>query len=352
VRAVVLVGGEGTRLRPLTETVPKPLLPVVNRPFLHRVLDHLADHGVHEVVLSSPYLEATFAGFVEERHGDPKITWITESHPLGTGGAIVNALPHLGPDPFFVLNGDILTDLDLTALLEFHRSHAAAATITLTHVDDARPYGLVATEPDGRVLEFREKPTELVPGDVNAGTYVLDPSALGGWPAGDTISIEREIYPALIASGRPVFGFLSDAYWMDLGTPEKYLRAHVDVLEGRIHGIEASAPCVADGAEVDAAAHLGPMVVVGPGATVAASARVEESVLHAGSAVGPGAQVEGSILGPGSVVGAGATLRGCVLGQGSRVPDGMHAEEERVGSNAVATGVRSPDNPPAAGRES
>ena len=337
-RAVVLVGGEGTRLRPLTETVPKPLLPVVNRPFLHRVLDHLADHGVHEVVLSSPYLEETFHTFIEERHGDPSITWITESHPLGTGGAIVNALPHLGTDPFFVLNGDILTDLDLTALVEFHGSHGAAATITLTHVDDARPYGLVATEPNGRVLEFREKPTEPVPGDVNAGTYVLDPSALEGWPAGDMISIEREIYPALIDGGRAVFGFLSDSYWMDLGTPEKYLQAHVDVLQGRIHGIAAPAPCVDAGARVDDGARIGPMVVVGPGASVGTGVRIDESILHAGCVVGADAVIEGSILGPGSVVGAGAHLDGCVLGQDATVPDGMRTAGERVDAGAAATG--------------
>ena len=335
-KAVVLVGGEVPRLRPLTETVPKPLLPVVNRPFLHRVLDHLADHGVHEVVLSSPYLEETFHEFIEERHGDPAITWITESHPLGTGGAIVNALPRLGADPFFVLNGDILTDLDLTALVEFHRSNDADATITVARVEDARPFGLVATEPGGRVREFREKPTEIVPGDVNAGTYVLDPSSLEGWPVGDKISIEREIYPKLIADGRPVFGFLTDAYWMDLGTPEKYLRAHMDVLEGRIHGVEAPAPCIADGALVDPDADIGRLVVVAAGATVEAGARVDESVLHLESVVGAGAVVTGSILGPGSVVGAGAVLEGCVLGQGARVPDGMRAAGEKVDAGATA----------------
>src|SRR5438309_2874446 len=162
-KAVVLVGGEGTRLRPLTETIPKPLLPLVDRPFLHQVLDHLGAHGVHEVVLSSPYLEATFGPFLQERHGDPKITWITESEPLGTAGAIVNALDHVRDHTFLVLNGDVLTDLDLTALVAFHREHGAVATIALTPVEDARPYGLVETETDGRVLEFREKPTELVP---------------------------------------------------------------------------------------------------------------------------------------------------------------------------------------------
>jgi mannose-1-phosphate guanylyltransferase len=202
------------------------------------------------------------------------------------------------------------------------------------------------------VLEFREKPTELVPGDVNAGTYVLDPSALEGWPAGDSISIEREIFPSLIAGGRRVFGFLSDAYWMDLGTPEKYLRAHVDVLEGRIRGIEAPAPCVADGATVDPSARLGPMVVVGPEAVVGAGARIDESVLHAGAEVGSGAEVERSILAAGSVVGGGATVRRCVLGQDARVPEALNAEDERVDAGAVATGAGPAGAPRAAGRES
>jgi NDP-sugar pyrophosphorylase family protein len=335
-KAVVLVGGEGTRLRPLTETVPKPLLPVANRPFLHRVLDHVAEHGVHEVVLSSPYLEETFGAFIDERHGDPKITWITESHPLGTGGAVVNAMPHLDPEPFLVLNGDILTDLDLSSLVAFHRAHDAVATITLSFVEDARPFGLVATEPGGRVLEFREKPAELVPGNVNAGTYVLDPSALEGWPAGEMISIEREIYPALIDADSPVFGFVTDAYWMDLGTPEKYLQAHVDLLRGRIGDIHVPAPLVGEGAVIDPSARLGTLVVVGAGASVGARATVEESVLHAGCLVGEGATVTGSVLGPGSVAGAGATLSGCVLGELARVPDGMVATGARVASGATA----------------
>ncbi len=335
-KAVVLVGGEGTRLRPLTETVPKPLLPVANRPFLHRVLDHLADHDVHEVVLSSPYLEETFGPFIAERHGDPKITWITETHPLGTGGAIVNALRYLDPEPFFVLNGDILTDLDLSALLRFHRDHRAMATITLSRVEDARPFGLVATEPDGRVLEFREKPADLVPGDVNAGTYVLEPEALDGWQVGQTISIEREIYPKLISSDRPLYGFVTRAYWMDLGTPEKYLQAHFDVLEGRLEGIDVPAPCVADGAVVDPRARLGRWVVVGPEASVGEDAVVEDSVLHAGCLVGRGSRVSGSIVGLGAVVGADASLSDSVLGQGARVPDGMGAEGISVPSGETA----------------
>ena len=296
-KAVVLVGGEGTRLRPITETMKKELMPLMDRPSLDHVLDHLARHGVHEVVLSSSYLESTFHAFIEARHGDPRITWITEADPLGTGGAIVNALEHLDEEPFFALNGDILTDLDLTAMLAFHRDRGAAATIALTHVEDARPFGLVPTEPDGRVIEFREKPEELVPGDINAGTYVLEPSALRAWVVGENVSIERQIFPGLIAEGRPLYGFLSEAYWLDLGTPEKYLQAHFDILEGRVEGEPATAaPHVAETATVDLRAHLGRWVVVGEGAEVGPDAQVDDSVLHPGAVVDAGERVVGSIL--------------------------------------------------------
>ena len=151
-KAVVLVGGEGTRMRPLTETVPKPLLPLMDRHALDHVLDHLARHGVHEVVLSSPYLEKVFHPFIEARHGDPAVIWITETHALGTGGAIVHALDAAGDEPFFALNGDILTDLDLTAMKAFHEQRAASVTIALHHVDDARAFGLVATGAAGVLL--------------------------------------------------------------------------------------------------------------------------------------------------------------------------------------------------------
>ncbi len=330
-KAVVLVGGEGTRLRPLTETIPKPLLPLMDRPSLDHVLDHLARHRVHEVVLSSSYLEETFDPFIEARHGDPRITWITETEPLGTGGAIVNALEHVGDDPFFALNGDILTDLDLTEMMAFHSERRAAATIALHHVEDARPFGLVITEPDTRVSEFREKPDELVPGDINAGTYVLDPSSLGAWPAGVNASIEREIFPALIESGAPLFGYLSDAYWIDVGTPETYLQAHFDILGGRV-GFEPSypAPFVADGATVDLRSHLGRWVVVGAGASVGPEAEIDDSVLHAGAVVEADSRVVGSILGPRSLVGAGATVVRSALAEGARVAPSAVLEGARV----------------------
>ncbi|MBI3647890.1 MAG: NDP-sugar synthase [Actinobacteria bacterium] len=334
-KAVVLVGGEGTRLRPLTETTPKPLVPLMDRASLDFVLDHLATHGVLQVVLSSPHLESTFHPFIEARHGRPEIAWVTESEPLGTGGAIVNALDRLTPgEPFFALNGDILTDLDLTAMLAFHRERGAVATIALHRVSDARPFGLVPTEADGRVREFLEKPSDPVPGDINAGTYVLEPEALAGWKPGVNVSIERDIFPAVIASGRPVFGFVSEAYWLDLGTPEKYLQAHFDMMEGKVHGVVYPSPYLGAGAEVDPRAHLGRRVVLGPGARVGAEARVEDSVLHRGAVVGARALVAGSILGPSSEVGQGATVTGSVLGEGARVLAGQTAADARVPSSS------------------
>jgi mannose-1-phosphate guanylyltransferase len=331
-KAVVLVGGEGTRLRPLTETLPKPLVPLMDRASLDHVLDHLARHGVHEVVLSSSYLEEPFKDFIEGRHGDPAITWITEPEPLGTGGAIVNALEALGSgEAFFAQNGDILTDLDLTAMWAAHRGREAVATIALTRVGDARPYGLVPTGRDGRVLEFREKPVERVAGEINAGTYLIDPPALEGWPVGRQASIEREIFPALIAAGRPVYGYVSDAYWIDLGTPEQYLQAHFDILDGRV-GFEPSypAPFVADGADVDIRARLGSRVVVGVDARIGARAELEDCVVHGRAVVEDGARVIGSILGPGSRVGARAIVLGSVLGEGAVVDAGVRLEGERV----------------------
>jgi mannose-1-phosphate guanylyltransferase len=336
-KAVVLVGGEGTRMRPLTETTPKPLIPLVDRPGLDHVLDHLARHGVHEVVLSSPYLEQTFHPFIESRHGDPAITWITETEPLGTGGAIVNALDALDDEPFYALNGDILTDLDLTAMLVHHREAGASVSIALHHVEDARAFGLVITDGDGRVREFREKPAAPIPGDVNAGTYLLDPAVLRGWVPDRSISIEREIFPAVIEAGHPVVGFLADAYWMDLGTPEKYLQAHFDLLEGKVRGVSYPAPWIAANADVDLRARLGRWVAIGAEARVGAEAEIDGSVVHPGASVGDGARVRESVIGPGAHVGAGATLDGCVLGAGARVADGMVLGDVKVATDAEAS---------------
>jgi mannose-1-phosphate guanylyltransferase len=335
-KAVMLVGGFGTRLLPLTETIKKELLPLVDRPILDHELDHLLRHGVEEVVMSSPYLEEAFHPFIAARHGEPKITWITESEPLGTGGAIVNALPALGDEPFFAFNGDILTDLDLTAMQTFHRERRASVTIALHHVEDARPFGLVATEPDGRVVAFREKPADPIPGDVNAGTYLLDPTVLRDWGPDRAISIEREIFPRVIEAGHPVFGFPGNCYWMDLGTPEKYLQAHFDLLAGLMRGVGYESPWVAATADIEFGANLGTRSSVGAEARVSAGATIEDSVIHPGASVAEGATVHASIVGPGAHIGVKAQVTRSVLGAGARVPDGLVVTDAKVPTDAEA----------------
>jgi mannose-1-phosphate guanylyltransferase len=337
VKAVVLVGGEGTRLRPLTETIPKPLIPLVDRPFLDHVLDHLAAHGIEEALLSSPYLEDVFASFLLARRRGPRVTWITEPTPLGTGGAVANAGRSVR-DTFLVLNGDILTDLDLTSLVARHRQAGAIASIALAPVADARPYGLVTLDQGGRVLEFKEKPIDEVPGLVNAGTYVLEPDAVRDVAGDRAVSIEREVFPRLIDSGAHVHGFVSHDYWMDLGTPEKYLRATFDALEGRVKGLSYPAPFVDPAARISIRSHLGRWVVIGPGVRVDDDAEVEDCVLLAGAIVEESARIRDSIVGPGARVGRGAVLAGAVLAEGAVIPPGASAEGARVAFGQVLEG--------------
>jgi len=284
--------------------------------------------------MSSPYLEETFHPFIRARRGHPAIAWITERDPLGTGGAVVSALDRLGEGSFFALNGDVLTDLDLTAMLASHRDRDAAVTIALHHTEDARAFGLVATDPSGRVREFREKPPDPIPGVINAGTYVLESSALAGWTPQTYLWIEGEVFPSLIGSGARVFGFDDGAYWLDLGTPEQYLRAHIDLLRGAVRGSSYEAPWIDPSASIDPAARLERWVVVGPGATIAAGAHVEDAVVLADAVVERDTAIASSILGPASVVGAGATLVDCVLGQGARVGAGTSLRGERVSTVA------------------
>ncbi len=229
------------------------------------------------------------------------------------------------------MNGDILTDLDLTEMLARHHDRDAVATIALTHVDDARPYGLVPMDVDGRVLEFREKPSELVPGHINAGTYVLDVAALEGWTRGENVSIERQIFPALIAEGRPLAGFPSEAYWMDLGTPQAYLQAQFDLLDGRVDGHRPyPSPFVDTGGRIDRGATVNEHVVVGPRATIETGARVSDAVLHERAVVEPDTVVERSILGPGSRVMRRASVSDSVLGEGAVVGADASVRERRV----------------------
>lgn len=325
-QAIVLVGGEGTRLRPLTEDVPKPALTLVDRPFLAYMVEWLGSHGVTEAVLACGFLpDVLREALGEGEHGGVRLRYVVEPERRGTAGAIRFAADALGDDlegRFLALNGDVLTDLDLTALVAAHHAREAArATIALYPVEDSSAYGLVETDAAGRVLEFAEKTGEQVPGEINAGAYFLERSVLDLIPPEREVSIEREVFPRLIGDGLGALRL--DGYWMDIGTPERYLQASWDILERRVRTeVEPTAPglLVAADAEVAADATIGPRAVVSPGCRVGAGAELRDSVLLAGSTVGEGATVVGSVLAPGASVESGASLRDAVIGRDVRVP--------------------------------
>lgn len=235
-KALILAGGFGTRLRPLTYTRPKHLLPIANVPHIEHVFDLLQRHGVDDVVLLTSYLAEAFETSIE--HATQRglsVAVAREEEPLGTAGALKNAQELVGDGTFLAFNGDVLTDVDLDAIVAWHGERGAEATIVLTPVDDPSAYGVVPTEPDGRVLGFIEKPP---PGEaptnlINAGVYVCEPRLLDRIPDGRAFSAEHELFPAVVENGT-MYARGADAYWMDIGTPEKYLQANLDALAGRL----------------------------------------------------------------------------------------------------------------------
>jgi NDP-sugar pyrophosphorylase family protein len=369
-KAVVLVGGEGTRLRPLTLTTPKPLLPIACQPFLERQLTWLARHGVTEVVLSLGYLPDAFTAHFPDAtytpHDGPTLGlhYAVESTPLGTAGGIRFAAAAGGIDERFVVcNGDVLTTLDLSALLDFHAERRAEATIHLTHVDDPSAFGVVPTRDDGSVEAFVEKPAAgTAPTDwINAGTYVLEPSVLARIPTEGAVSIEHETFPSILEHDGRLFAMGTDDYWIDIGTPEKYLAVHADVLAGRVGmppvpgASEAraglwlqGASTIAADADVDAPVLVASGTVIGPRARVAAStvgaactlgedAVVEHSVLLDGAQLAPGSRVMASIIGPGALLEAGASVvDGSIIGAGAHVASGTTVAGARVALPATA----------------
>lgn len=347
-KAAMLVGGFGTRLRPLTLTTPKPMLPLVNIPFLEVELVHLREHGVEEVILSTGYLPEVF----EEYFGDGsglgiKLRCVTEDEPLGTCGAIRNVREYLGDEPVIICNGDILTDLDIGRLVSYHREKGSTVTITLTPVEDPTAYGLVPLDEDGRILEFLEKPSwdQVVTNLINAGTYVMDPAVLDSVPAGQNYSFERQLFPDLLQEGRPLFGYPSDCYWLDLGTPEKYLAAHHDILNRRItvplQGMEMKpGVLIGERAEVDDPESLYGSLLAGDDVVVRGGARVgNETCLGNGVVIQSGARVEGSVILDGAVLEEGCVVEQSIVGKNTVVgPNTIVADGSVLGDNIVAGG--------------
>jgi len=337
--AVLLVGGQGTRLRPLTINTPKPMLPVAGVPFTVHQITRARDAGVTRIVLATSYRAEVFREFMDSADLGIEVVIATEDEPLGTGGAIRHALPHLqgGPDDsVLIFNGDVLTGVDIRGLVDHHRDTASDVTLYLTPVEDPRAYGLVPTDHAGRVTAFLEKPKteeEIVTQNINAGCYVFRRSVIDSIPAGRSVSVERETFPGLLSSGALVTGVVDSGYWLDLGTPLSFVQGSCDLVLGSAPSpavpgkgdfLALPGSTIADSAQV----HGG--TCIGRGAVVADFAVVNGAVVFDGAEIGEGAHVINSIVGAGAVVGAGTVLNGAVIGDGAQIGRG----------NELLTGVR------------
>jgi mannose-1-phosphate guanylyltransferase len=346
-QALVLAGGEGTRLRPLTLTTPKPVMPLAGRPFLSFMLDWAHSHDVDEVILSCGFMSDAVRLVLGDIYDGMRLRYVIEEEPLGTAGPVRLAYDEgLLEDRLLVLNGDVLTDIDLTAELEQHERTGARATLALYAVEDTSSYGVVPTAPDGQVEAFIEKGGgKASTNRINAGAYVIERDVVESIPAGRAVSFELEVFPALVGGG--LYGHDAAGYWIDIGTPERYLEATWDLLAGRVRstlpprdetGSLVYENCLLSGA------HVGPQSVLGRHCSVGTDARVERSVLHERVHVGADAAVVEAVLaervrvgerarvGPGAVVGAAAIIQdGAVVAAGARIePEATVSSAERV----------------------
>ncbi len=331
-QALILVGGEGTRLRPLTSRMPKPVVPLVDRPFISYMLEWLRGHGVDDVILSCGFMADGVRSVLGD--GDAlglRLRYLEEPQPLGTGGALKFAQEMLD-DRFFMLNGDVLTDIDLTAQLQAHVQTGAKATLALIGVDDPSAYGLVRRNDDGSVKQFLEKPgpEQIDTNLINAGAYVLERDVLDGLaPAGTKISIEREVFPGLVGNG--LFGFECGGYWLDIGTPERYLQGTFDILEGAVNteagmALRAAGLISVSGAQIEGKV-LAP-ALVGSDSVIARTATVGgRVVLGRGVSVGEGARVESSVVLDGASIGAHVTVHSSIVGPNVSIGEHCHIEQ-------------------------
>jgi mannose-1-phosphate guanylyltransferase len=329
VEAVVLVGGKGTRLRPLTLSAPKPMLPTAGVPFLAHLLSRIRAAGIHRVVLGTSYLAETFA----DHFGDGEalgleLTYVVEDAPLGTGGGIRNVAKHLTTDHIMIFNGDVLCGTDLGAVVATHRRTDADVTLHLVRVQDPRAYGCVPTDGEGRVTAFLEKTEDPPTDQINAGCYVFRRSVIDSIPEGRPVSVERDTFPGLLEAGARVSGHVDNAYWRDMGTPGDLVHGSSDLVRGVAPSAALPGPTgeslVLEGAQIAPDAFVFGGTTVGRDVRIGAGARVEGSMLFDGAVVEAGAIVETSVVGAGATVGEAAKVRDTVIGD--RAVIGAHCE--------------------------
>ena len=324
VDAVVLVGGLGTRLRPLTLSAPKPMLPTAGLPFLTHLLSRIADAGIEHVVLGTSFKSEVF----ESEFGDGsalglQIDYVFEDEPLGTGGGIANVAPKLRHDTALVFNGDVLSGCDLRELLNLHTVKEADVTLHLVRVGDPRAFGCVPTDSDGLVTAFLEKTQDPPTDQINAGCYVFKRSVIEKIPRGRALSVEHEVFPGLLSDGSRVCGYVDATYWRDMGTPEDFVRGSADLVRGiapspALNGHRGES-LVHDSASVAPGALLIGGTVIGRGAEIASGARLDGAAIFDGVRVEAGAVIERSIIGAGARIGPRALIRDGVIGDGADI---------------------------------
>jgi mannose-1-phosphate guanylyltransferase len=360
-QAVILVGGEGTRLRPLTSTVPKPVVPLVDRPFIAYMLQWLCEHGVDDVIMSCGFLATSVRNVLGDGSAyGVRLRFVEEPDPRGTAGALKFAEAMLD-ERFLMLNGDVLTDIDLSAQLAQHERTGATATLALVPVEDPSAYGLVHLDSKNAVLDFVEKPSsdQIDTNLISAGAYVLERSVLELVPPGRKVSIEREVWPQLVGDG--LYGYASESYWLDIGTPERYLKATFDIIEGnvstavktrlgddylsiapdaQVSGRAVPPALLERGVRIAAGAHAGSLVVLGQGVCLADGASVERAVVLDGTEIGEGCILRDCIVAAGCRIGPRTQLSGgAVLGEGVT----LGADNAIAGGARIFPGVTIPD---------
>jgi mannose-1-phosphate guanylyltransferase/phosphomannomutase len=353
-KAIIIAGGLGTRLRPLTYNIPKPIVPLANKPFVFHQIELLRKFGITEIILNLHYLSDNIKNIFDDgRKLGVKIYYSIEEKPLGTAGAVKNAEKFFDGGPMLVFNGDILTDINLGKMISFHEEKKGKVTLALTKVEDPTIYGLVITDNNQRVLEFREKPSweHVTTNTINAGIYIVDPSIFKLVPKGKEFSFERQLYPTLLEKGEKMFGYVTDAYWMDIGDPVKYLKAHHDILSGDVMAIipgnKISANIwVEDDVNISSSAKVrGPaligshsqiaedvyideFVVLGDSVTISKGAKLKNCVVHGKTVIQEGVKIEGSIIGAHCTIEEYSTVAGATLADGTVLKKGT-----RIGGN-------------------
>jgi mannose-1-phosphate guanylyltransferase len=340
-QAILLVGGEATRLRPLTCNTPKSMVPVLNTPFLEHVIRYLSSHGIKDIILAQGFL----AKPMDDYFGDGSrfgvtLTYSLESKPLGTGGAVKNA-ENLLKDTFLVLNGDIFTDLDLTAMMKFHKERGSKVTISLTPVEDPTAYGLIESSSDGRITRFLEKPSwdQVTTNLINAGAYMMDKEMLKRIPAQTSYSFERQLFPQLLEQCDPIYAFSSPSYWMDIGTPQKYLQLHRDLLRGEVRGyslVQGKIVKIGQGCSIHPDTQIIGPAVIGDNCVISRGVKIfGPAIIGPGNIINEDAVIEESLTWQNTHFGPRASIKSCIVANDCFLDASTYADKSVIGDHVT-----------------